>query len=175
MVATGGGPRKFKMKEGKQRRRHKGVWNPNPDGRPLELTEDFIERYCALVRKVVYLETAANYVGLDRLTLRRWARIGRTTVDKLRSNPKLVSTLTKEEYLMVKFYLATKRAVAESEIDRLTIINKASKKVWTAAAWVLERTRPHKYGNQSREIRDLQREMKELLKVLANNQRGVAS
>jgi hypothetical protein len=130
-----------------------------PAGRPTELTPEVIREFQRLLPTVLYLETVADYLALDRTTIRKWIRRGAKEAKRIqrpRSKPK------PKEALYLEFFLTYKKGLAEGQIYDLGIIKKASEKQWTAAAWRLERRFPHLYGSDRREIQEIKKQLAQL-------------
>jgi IS30 family transposase len=93
-------------------------------GRPRALNEVKRREICALVSVGCSLENAARYVGCVPSTIRREARRNREFSDELR------------------------RASFTAEITPLQALREAARKYWRAAAWLLERIDPERFGRQ---------------------------
>lgn len=141
-----------------------------PAGRPTLLTPEVIREFQRLLPTVLYVETVADYLALDRTTIRKWIRRGAKEakrVQRPRSNPK------PSEALYLEFFLAYKKGLAEGQIYDLSIIKKASEKQWPAAAWRLERRFPHLYGSDRREIQEIKKQLAQLeANRVSGNQRS---
>ena len=70
----------------------------------------------------------------------------------LRNNQrhKFIHTKISTEQLYVRFTLETSKAYAQGEYELVKSINNAAQADWRAGAWMLERTRPEKYGKIDR-------------------------
>ena len=105
-----------------------------------KITPEKIELICEHLREGNYDMVAAQAVGITRQTFYRWIRQGKE--DK--------------EGIYFDFRQKVERAKAEGEVALLTVIKKAATRTWTAAAWILERSRPgrwskHETRKQSKE------------------------
>jgi len=94
-------------------------------GQPLILDEMKRREVCALIAAGCGMETAAYYVGCSTRTIRREAQRN----DGFRE--------------------ALRRAELSTEITSLRALRDASGKHWRAAAWLLERTQPDRYGKKN--------------------------
>jgi IS30 family transposase len=94
-------------------------------GRPRLLDEIKQHEVCALVTMGCSLNHAARYVGCVPSTIRREAR----------RNPKFNEQL--------------RRASFSAAVTPLQAVREASKKYWRAAAWLLERIDPERFGKPS--------------------------
>lgn len=110
-------------------------------GRPSKFTEQIGIQICELVEAGNYLETAASFCGLDRTTVRAWAREGA----RAKSGPKR------------DFSTALKRAEGRAEAIALHRIRQAGATTWQADAWFLERKWPQRWGRQPRGETDEQK------------------
>jgi hypothetical protein len=122
-------------------------------GRPTELTEDIIDTVVMALRSGAYVETAMNFVGVDRQRFYDW---NKKAMEELKERDdaldKGVVRQPKNE-IYVEFHNAIKKAMAESELLMLQVItNAANSGNWMAAAWRLERKHPDRYGINSLRI-----------------------
>jgi hypothetical protein len=146
-----------------------------PAGRPTKLTPALLTEFCRLLPVCLNYESAAAYVGVDVVTVRRWLKRGARELARLE---KPGQRPRKKEAACAEFCTAVKRALAEGEIAAAGTIKKASqagvrplrvKRVtvarpdgttttteetvyadaqWTAAAWLLERRFPDRWGRR---------------------------
>ena len=124
-------------------------------GRPTKVDAATTTRIVELVRAGSFMETAAATCGIHRTTLHRWLEKG----EAQSAGP------------YREFYLAVMRAQADSETLGVLIIEKAAQEDWRAAAWLLERRFPRRYGTQvhvtvRQEMEDMLKTLKERLPVL---------
>jgi hypothetical protein len=103
-------------------------------GRPLLLTPELQRRLCGSVRTGVPMSTSCQLVGVDYSTVRRWLGLGKK----------------ENEGVFHDFYLAFTRAKAVAERRLVKTIVTAGPEDWKAAAWLLERRHPDKYGKTTR-------------------------
>lgn len=96
-------------------------------GRPRALDEFKRREVCALVAVGCGIQTAARYVGCNPVTIRREA---------LR-NP--------------DFHEQLRRAELAAELEPLQAMKRAAATHWRAAAWLLERTHPNRFGRRNPE------------------------
>ena len=115
--------------------------SPRGRGRPTKLTPEVQDKIVSAVRAGSYLETAAAYAGIDKATLHRWLKRGARAVLVLPPDP--------AEAAFVDFCDSLTRALAQSEVAEVTAITKASKIDWRAAAFLLERRAPKRWGRRS--------------------------
>src|SRR4051794_13944308 len=98
-----------------------------PAGRPTDPTPAEIEDVRRVLPTVLYLETVADYVGVDRFTVRRWLKRGARELKRLkgpRARPK------PGEAVYAEFCAAVKKALAEGEIHDAGVIKKAAAEQW---------------------------------------------
>ncbi len=115
-------------------------------GRPSKLTPEVEVKLLQALLASNTREAAAEYAGVGARTLRRWLQQGRDNPDGPYGG--LVAVLKQKE--------------SEAVIRNVAIIQEAAKRSWQAAAWWLERRYPREWGSQAREIRDLERRLREL-------------
>lgn len=106
--------------------------------RPTKLTKETQERILQAVQAGNYLETAAQFAGIDGSTMRRWLQKGEGE-----GAPEPYRT----------FYTALKSARASAEVRSVALIQTAaSNGTWQAAAWYLERSYPDRWGRTRVEV-----------------------
>ena len=121
---------------------------PKRLGAPTKLNDELLNAISALLANNVPLTTVADYVGINRDTIRLWGNRGAALIDELDENPS--RELDEIEHLYVRFYVETNKSYAKGEISLVQNINNAAQGDWRAASWMLERTRPEKYGKIDR-------------------------
>jgi hypothetical protein len=121
--------------------------NPNPEPDPKTT-----EKLLGHLRKGVPRKYAAVACGISERTLSRYVAWGREG-----KSPKWVA-----------FLAAIKNAESSSVCEHVANINKASKKVWQASAWMLERLYPEYFGSERREIAELKTQLAELSKQVSD-------
>lgn len=116
----------------------------HPVGRPPKLTNEMIEKIADLIVAGKSIATAANLAGISESTIYRWLALG-----KKKNSEKIYKDLVERVYEACEF----------SEFEALQVLRQASMEGsnWRAAAWILERRHPEKYGkravnDESREI-----------------------
>lgn len=130
--------------------------DPSRIGRPTKLTADLQERIVGAIRSGAYNETAAAFAGIAESTFYAW--LANAQKDR-EANPEQGTDFT-------EFQEAVEKAQAEAELDKLLIIGKAARGQptaegvpgtpgsWQAAAWMLERKHPDRYGRRIVQIPD---------------------
>jgi len=114
-------------------------------GRPSSLSPEVHQAVITAVQAGNYLDTAAAFAGVSRDSLHEWARRGareRRRIDR-GEPPRL------EETPYLEFSDALKRALAQAEVADVAQIAKASTEHWQAAAWMLERKFPQRWGRHA--------------------------
>jgi hypothetical protein len=97
----------------------------------------------AAVQRGCYVETAAELVGIDKVTFYAWLRHGAA----IQNEEKPCITPHDEDCL--NFSYAIKTSMAQSEIRDLQAIDDAAQQgVWQAAAWKLERKHHGRWGRK---------------------------
>ena len=130
-----------------------------PAGRPTDLTPEAIADVARLLPTALYLWTVADYIGVHRSTVYRWLKRGRREETRLR-NPRAKRKPSEAIYL--QFRNAHKKGLAEGEIYATQIIRKAAAGHWQAAAWLLERRYPARWGRDRSILAELVKQVKEL-------------
>ncbi len=108
---------------------------PDSRGRPPLLTPAVQAKLCELLASGVIIKTAAGFVGVSKATIHRWMALGRK----------------KGSGIYRQFRQEVLRALAQAEIREVLVINKAGPKDWRAAAWILERRWPERWGRTTRD------------------------
>ncbi|MDY6957667.1 MAG: hypothetical protein SVK08_00785 [Halobacteriota archaeon] len=103
-------------------------------GRKTKLTPELQNKICQYIRAGNYIITACQAVGISQTTYERWINTGNKSKDGIYSD----------------FVDAIKIAEAESEARNVLIVEKAAITTWTAAAWLLERKHPDRWGRKDR-------------------------
>jgi hypothetical protein len=123
-----------------------------PGGRPTSLTPEVQKLFIRALKRCFYVETAGAYCGLCRKTVRNWLRRGRREPDTIYG----------------EFVRAIEKAESYTEVDCLSAIKKIGKGSrgrpgqWTALAWLLERSRPERWGDAKKLMRAMAEKMKEM-------------
>lgn len=101
-------------------------------GRPDKLTPEIQNKIVTAVRAGAFVETAASYAGISKVTLYDWMKRGnKSTHGKFRD-----------------FLNAVEQAFAEATVADLAQISAAAAKDWRAAAYRLEKRERSLYGKQ---------------------------
>ncbi len=130
-----------------------------PAGRPLELTPEIIRQVAHALPRALYVETVCDQIGVHRETFRRWVKLGgKERRDRDRGRPA-------DPKLELHYELSgvVKKALAQAEMQHAEIISAAGTEVWQAAAWVLERRFPGRWSANRAELRELRKQVAELL------------
>jgi len=115
-------------------------------GRPSKLTPELQAEMIVLLKAGNFVETTCGTVGIDKSTYYDWMKKGKN------------SNHPKNKYR--KFQEAVEQAMAWSEARNVALITKLSEENWRAAAWMLSRKHPDKWGKKKYEDFDL--DIKEL-------------
>jgi hypothetical protein len=115
-----------------------------------------------LLPTCLYIETVADFIGLDRTTVRKWLKRGGKEHQRVSRNKR--ARIRQAEALFVELFLTYKKALAEGLIYDLGIIKKAAADQavtdasgatvavrpgqWQAAAWRAERRFPDQWGRK---------------------------
>jgi hypothetical protein len=128
-------------------------------GRKLQLNNEVIEQICQFLPRVLYIETAAALAGVSHRSLQDWLKRGKEARQKARRTGEPVSRAD-EIYatLSEKF----RHAVAVGELRALNCIIDAGEYDWRAAAWMLEKRFPSRWGRDRAEVLALQKRVREL-------------
>ena len=130
-----------------------------PIGRPTDLTPEAVAEVAYLLPRTLYLRTVADFLGVHRSSVYRWLERGRREEKRLRrptAKPKPSEAIYKQ------FCDAYKKGLAEGEIRAVAAIRQAAAESWQAAAWLLERRFPERWGRDRVLLLDLLRKVKAL-------------
>jgi len=134
-------------------------------GRKTKLNEEKIKELCAALPTALYVETAANMVGIPHRTLRHWLKRGREARAKAERDH---TPIPKSEQIYASLAEEIRKAVASSQIHALRCVHEAATAgQWQAAAWLLERRFPNLFGRDRGEVRALKKRIEELEAQLA--------
>jgi hypothetical protein len=133
-----------------------------PGGRPTALTSQVLEDVRRLLPTCLYLETVADFLGLDRSTVRKWLKRGAQEHQRVSRAKR--ARFRRREAIFVELFLTFRKALAEGLIYDLGIIKKASADQvvsdesgrpvsirpgqWQAAAWRADRRFPELWGRK---------------------------
>jgi transposase len=108
------------------------VARPKGTTNPYKLTPEVQAKIVEAVRSSWYLETAAAYAGVSKVSVYAWLRLGNE----------------QKTGIYRVFLNAVEKAMAESEMADLQNISNAAKDCWQASAWRLERRFPRRWGRR---------------------------
>jgi Homeodomain-like domain len=111
------------------------VHRGGPVGRPPALTPEIEARIVAAVSAGAHLSVAARAAGVSRQTLHRWRARG----------------AAEPEGPYHRLAEALERAEAEAEVRQVALIARAGQTQWRAAAWLLSRRAPERWGRGAAE------------------------
>jgi hypothetical protein len=112
---------------------------PHVGSRTL-LTPELADSLIAMLRAGNYVQVAVRAVGIRRQTLTKWLERGESTAPE------------DEPYAQLRERV--EQARAEGEVRNVAQISKAASDSWQAAAWLLERQYPDRWGRTSVRVRD---------------------
>jgi transposase len=104
-------------------------------GRPTKLDEELTEQFVSMLRAGNYIGVAARAVGIGRRTFGDWMERGRSEREA--------------DAPYREFRMRVEQARAEGEVRNVVQIATAARENWQAAAWILERSYPERWGRPS--------------------------
>jgi hypothetical protein len=159
------------------------------------LTPEVLEDVRRLLPTCLYIETVADFISLDRTTVRKWLKRGAKEHQRVSRNRR--ARVRQAEALYVELFLTYKKALAEGLIYDLGIIKKAAADQvvtnesgmtvavrpgqWQAAAWRAERRFPGQWGRKDTMVmsdvsqRELDTEIERELERLADARQAEAA
>lgn len=102
------------------------------------ISREVIAYVAGLVRAGNLVETACDYAGITPTQRSAWLKRGRNDQRADRGS------------LYADFVAAVARADAESEVERVAMIQRAGPDQWRAIGYLLERQKPDRYGERKR-------------------------
>lgn len=105
-------------------------------GRPSKITPELIERVASIVRMGNYLDTAARFCGIDKVTFHNWMKKGHA----------------QRRGIYRDFLNALEEAQAAADVRDHGLIAKASAKDWRAAETHLRLRNQARYGAKRVEV-----------------------
>lgn len=142
--------KKKRGKKAKASKKSAAPVEPRGPGRPIELTEEVLERIAVNVEGGDYLETAANMEGVSLSSMRLMLREGNKAVREIEDNKDPSEGLDDVRRARlercVRFALRIRQAKAKSQHEDLAAIRDDGS--WQARAWRLERKFPKLFGKR---------------------------
>lgn len=123
-----------------------------------KLTKVITAQIVKLISGGCYLSDSAASVGLSKETVYRWIRIGKKALAERENG----GEVKPDDIVYYNFYRAIQKAKARGVRLLLNRIKAATEKDWHAAAWILERKDPKRWGRNKLELTELYRQIKEL-------------
>jgi hypothetical protein len=102
--------------------------------RPTKLTDEVEAKILKAIRTGNYLVVAARYAGVHPGTVHRWIKLG-DPEGRERRNARCR-----------RFRERVEQARAEAEVRHVSLVTKAGERQWRAAAFMLERGAPERWG-----------------------------
>jgi hypothetical protein len=96
----------------------------------------------------MYIETLADSLEIDRQTFYNWYNRGEAEAKRLDKAGE--DTPHERAELYLDFFNAVKKGADDGEMAAAARIHAASQTAWQAAAWLLERRFPEKWGARHR-------------------------
>ena len=122
---------------------------PPVSGRETKLTTELQGRLCRDLADAVPRRHACARAGIGVRTLRRWLARGK-----------------KGETPYAALLAEVKKAEADAVAKHVSNIELHSTDSWQANAWILERRWPEEFGSQRAEIKELRKQVQELLTLV---------
>lgn len=129
-----------------------GDGEPSHRGRPSKLTDELFRKFIELFLAGSFREPACHELGIGYTTFSRWMNRGRREPDSIYG----------------EFRLAVGAAEARSQNRMLSRIQAASLEDWKAAAWMLERKYPRRYGPKGGEYGEMKKKAERAEKAMGD-------
>lgn len=105
----------------------------------------------------LYVETVADYVGVSRITLRGWLRLGKAEADRLAKNKRAKPRASEKVYL--EFFYLVRKCLAEGQIYDSGVIKKAEEDHYD-----YDETTTEKLNDEGKVVERKTRRVKKLLR-----------
>lgn len=109
-------------------------------GPETALTDEITDRLVLMLRAGNYIDVACRAAGIAKATYHKWMALGRSQAPRHTAH-----RLFRER---------VQRASSEGETVNVAVIASAARSNWQAAAWLLERQAPERWGRVSVRARD---------------------
>jgi hypothetical protein len=131
-------------------------------GRPTSCTPELAQRLAGAIRLGLPYERACQAVGLHYSTMRRWIQRAEAEDARLTENSKARPRAS--EQVFREFRDTISRAEAAGELENAARVFEAGEAGdWRAAAWILERRHPARWGQNA----ELAAELEQLKALIA--------
>jgi hypothetical protein len=127
-------------------------------GRPPLLTPELIQEAEQLLPFCVYSTILTAHLGIGRWIWCKWVREGK----RLKRQQDQGKVIDPADQIKIDLVEAIDRAMANREIELAKTIQKASIRHWQAAAWLLERTTPERWGDDRKELALIKKRQNEM-------------
>jgi hypothetical protein len=119
-------------------------------GRPSKLNNKVRDKIVSAIRRGAYIETAAAVAGIHKTTFYDWLKRGNEILDYLdQATEEQQPTISAHDADCAKFAYEVEKAIAESELSDIEVVNAAAEDgQWQAAAWKLERKHHQRWGRK---------------------------
>jgi hypothetical protein len=134
-----------------------------------QINKEAVEKILEYLPRVMYLETAAALAGVSHRTLQDWLKRGKEVRRRARRTGE---PIPQAEEMYANLAAAIKAVVAHAEMVALGQVAGASQYDWRAAAWMLEKRFPSRWGRDRAEVLALQKRVRELEEQYGVRQAG---
>ena len=104
---------------------------------PYKLTQPVHDTIVRALASGCYRATAAEHAGVGTSTFYRWLEQGEADLENDKRTTKCAELV-----------VAIRKAEADAEVAAAALIRNAAPKNWQAAAWLLERKHPERWGRR---------------------------
>lgn len=113
-----------------------------------QLDDDFIEQMTLMVEAGNFPETAAASLGIPEHLWTKWWEAGCKLMQLVQNDPKSINLMSYDEENLMMLVVSVGRAMAENERALVARVEYASRFDWAAAAWLLSKLQPEKWGKR---------------------------
>ncbi len=115
-----------------------------------KINQELINKIVEYISHGNYISTSCQACGISHRTYDTWIKHGEELAEHIESGK---NHIEESQLIYLQFFEAIKKAESEAEAKNVQIIQSVAPKNWQAAAWLLERKYPEKYGK--REVLDI--------------------
>lgn len=116
---------------------------------PSKLNKGLIDAICILLADGNYFKTSCEAMGICKASGFNWLKKGEELANKWAEEADKDENTPQPESLYFQFYMAVKKAQAQSEVADIAYI-KAGKDSWQSRAWLQERKNFDRWGRKDR-------------------------
>lgn len=115
-------------------------------GQPSLLTPALLDRVREALPRCLYIEVAADMIGVSRRCFQGWLKLGRQEQKNRDKKTPVRAKADSHADLCCRLLAVVKATLAEAEASSVEHLQDARERHWQAAAWLLERRHPERWS-----------------------------